>query len=170
MPTMKDHPIYLARLRTGISMQQLAIASGVHRSTIAAIEEGRTTAPTDQVLVDLDTALGLPVGTLAAQVQVWNAKRGDRGPQLSLRAAATLSLSPRAVSQYRSFEHWRRDIASSPTAMASLLGLPRSTVANYERGIRVRGMPDTVSSALVRVLGIDNDYLLALQRLEPSDD
>jgi transcriptional regulator with XRE-family HTH domain len=170
MPILNDHPVRLARLRAGASIATLANRSNVHRSTIAAIEEGRTTWPTKVVLSELDKALALTPGTLAAQLEAFNAKRGTRSPRLPLKAVAVLSLGPGAISQYRSFVHWRRDVAPSPTAFASLLGLPRSTVANYENGIRVKGMPDTLSSALIRVLNVDNDYLMALQRLEPNDE
>lgn len=170
MPVELDHPVRLARIRAGLSVATLATRTGTHRATIHAIEEGRTKWPSKAILSRFDGIFGLTDGSMEVDVGRWLSARGQRPPQLGLKANAVLALSPAQVRMYRSFVHWRREISPTPTSFASMLGLPRSTVSLFEKGIRSRGMPDTLSSAIVRVLGVSNDYLIALQKLEPSDD
>lgn len=170
MPKIDDHPLRLARIRAGVRPKQLADGIGVHRSTVAAIEEGRTNEPSPETVQAIESFLNLPPGRLQEDLARWQVKRAESGPQLTLRGKALLMASPETVAEFPSFVHWRSMLSPSPTSFASMLGVNRVVVANYERGIRLRGMPDTLSHALVSVLGISNDYLLALQRLEPSDD
>jgi transcriptional regulator with XRE-family HTH domain len=169
MPAHDDNPLRLARLRAGVPLSRLAAAVGANRSTLVAIEEGRTKSPARPLLWQLDNQLGLATGTLEGQLQGWHR---DRSPleRLNARQRAVLADTPANVSQYRSFVHWRREFAASPTAFASLIGVDRAKVADYENGVRVNGMPDTLATALVNKLGITNAYLVELQRLEPNDE
>ena len=171
MPTVRDHPLYLARIRAGVGQKQLADAVGMNRSSIAAIEEGRTSTPTPGAVEAIEAKLGMFPRTLQPALDAWAAKRAANGPVLTPLATAVLREAPAGLNaRYASFVHWRSQIAPSPTAFASMLNVNRAVVAKYEQGIRSRGMPDTLSHALVSVLGITNDYLLALQQLPPSED
>lgn len=168
MPKRDDHPLRLARLRAGVSVQTLALRTGVARSTINAIEDGRTKQPGAPVLAELDNALSLPNGSLAIALELYG--QADKPALLTLKQRAVLGLTPEQVRRYPSFQAWRKDLAPSTTWFASMVGLPRSTVHNYEKGVRVKGMPDTLASAIIRTFGVSNDYLIALQSLEPAVD
>lgn len=169
-PRQSDNPLRLARVRAGVPQATLAKDLGVSRSTLQAIEEGRTREPSRTLLWRLDNACGLPTGTLEGQLQRWHATRTPLD-RLTHRQRAILDLPASAITRdYDSFVAWRRELASSPTAFASLIGVDRAKVSAYESGIRVNGMPDTLATALVQALGISDAYLVALQRLEPSDD
>ena len=171
MPAIRTHPLYLARVRAGVGQKALADAVGMNRSSIAAIEEGRTLTPTVETAEAIETTLGLPAGALQRDIDAWNTKRTAAGPSLSPYQLAVLRASPREIPiRYTSFVHWREHIAPSVTAFASMLGVNRAVAAKYEQGIRQRGMPDTLAHALISVLGITNDYLLALQALPPDGD
>lgn len=169
MPSFDDNPLRLARLRAGVPLTQLAKDVGASRSTLNAIEEGRTKHPARELLNAIDTRLERDRGLLYHQLTQWHNARDPRD-NLSLRARAVLEQKPSEVAKYRSFVHWRQEFASSPTAFASLLGVDRAKVADYENGIRVNGMPQTLSSALLGKLRISDAYLLELQRLEPNDE
>ena len=168
MPRIEDHPVVLARLRAGVSRSALAEQLGVTRSTIAAIEEGRTQSPTEQTLLHIDRALRLRPGTLATAMASWRAERDGRAVKLTLEARAILSRSASEVARYPSFAAWRAKIAPTRTAFASLLGLNHSTLYRYEEGSRVNGMPDTIAHALLARLEISPEYLMALKKLPPS--
>lgn len=168
-PKVDDNPLRLARVRAGVAQATLAKDLGVSRSTLQAIEEGRTREPARKLLWSLDAKLGLPTGTLEGQLQRWHAERSPR-QRLSNRQQAVLDLPATAIARYPSFVAWRREFAASPTAFASLIGVDRAKVSAYENGVRVNGMPDTLATALVNALGISDAYLVELQRLEPSDD
>lgn len=170
MPKILDHPLTLARERAGIGQRELAQLVGRDRSTIAAIEEARTQTPDGVTVQKIEEALRLAPGQLASQIALWRTQRAAQGPQLSPQARVVLEQSPFWVSEQRSFRSWREKISPSPTAFSSMLGVNRALVANYERGIRVDGMPAGLAHALMTVLGIDNDYLVALKRLPPMED
>lgn len=170
MPRIDSHPLYLLRLRAGISRSALADRIGVTRQTIAAIEEGRTNHPTPQTLQQIDRVLGVRPGTLTHQMEVWRRARAAAGVQLSLMQRAMLSQPAADVKRFRSFADWRARFAPNPTAFASMLGLNHTVVARYEQGIREKGMPDTLAHALLTVLGVREDYLVALKQLEPNHD
>lgn len=167
---IEDHPLRLARLRAGLGQRELAERVGMNRSSISAIEEGRTNTPTDESASHIEGVLSLPAGTLNRSIREWAAKRKARGVAVTPHARAVLKMDPAELPVFRSFVHWRQQISPSATAFASLLGVNRAVVTRYEEGIRQRGMPDTLSHALLSVLHITNDYLLALQRLEPCED
>jgi len=168
MPSIDDHPVFLARLAAGVSRSRLAAQLEVNRSTIAAIEEGRTQAPTEQTLLHIDRALNLRPGTLSTQMATWRAKREVDPVKLTLAARAILSLPAGEVLRYSSFRQWRQKIAPTRTAFASLLGMNHTTVSRYEEGIRTKGMPETLAHALLSKLGVSPEYLLALKKLPPS--
>lgn len=171
MPAIHDHPLYLARVRAGVGQKALADAVGMNRSSIAAIEEGRTLSPTVDTIKAIETELRLSADTLQAEIVAWDAKRTAKGPQLSPYQVQVLAMRPADIRvQYASFVEWREQFAASPTAFASMLGVNRAVVAKYEQGIRQRGMPGTLAHALVSVLGITNDYLLAISALPPDGD
>lgn len=169
MPSFDDNPLRLARLRAGVPLTQLAKNVGASRSTLNAIEEGRTKHPANVLCDRIDLQLHRPTATLSSELDAWHRNRDPRDA-LGLRARAVLQQAPSEVAKYRSFVHWRQEFASSPTAFASLLGVDRAKVADYENGIRVNGMPQTLSSALLVKLRISDAYLLELQRLEPNDE
>lgn len=167
MARYEDHPLRLLRLRAGVSQTELARRTGLNRSSVAAIEEGRTRQPSEHTVLLIAGALKTHPEALRAALEGW-----DDAPHpldLSNKARMVLSLPHTQVAQYRSFRAWREDISPSPTSFATLLGLPRPTVANYERGIRVNGFPRTLATAILQTLNVSNDYLLALEKLEPDD-
>lgn len=168
MPAHEDNPLRLARLRAGVPLTRLAAEIGVNRSTLTAIEEGRTREPKRPLLWQLDNRLGLPTGSLEGQLQAWHRDRDPRDG-LTARQRQILADTPANVAQYRSFVHWRREFASSPTAFASLIGVDRAKVSEYEGGWRKK-MPDTLAAALLRAFQLSDAYLVELQRLEPNDE
>jgi predicted transcriptional regulator len=73
---------------------------------------------------------------------------------------------------YRSFQQWRKEIAPTPTALASLLRLNAAVVSRYEAGDYKRGMPEVLSSKLLKVFGpygLTTDYILELEKLAPHE-
>lgn len=169
-PRASDHPLRLARLRRGVSVSALAERAEVNRTTLDAIEEGRTRKPSPETLAAIERALDLPETFLASSIAQWHARQAGSQQRLSLRARAMLGLKPNQLQQYKSFQAWRRELADSPTAFASLVGVPRATVADYERGNRERGFPPTLSSAIMRAFDVSDEYVLALEMLDPNDE
>jgi transcriptional regulator with XRE-family HTH domain len=169
MPAFDDNPLRLARRTAGIPLTTLAQDLGVNRSTLTAIEEGRTKHPSRALLNKLDAALHLPDNTLVFQLDAWQRARDPRD-RLTVHQLEVLRQAPAEVAKYRSFVHWRRELAASPTAFASLIGVDRMKVAEYENGIRVNGMPQTLAHAIIDKLGVSSAYLLELERLEPNDE
>lgn len=166
---MSDNPLKWARVRAGLSVKALAERTGVNRSTLAAIEDGRTKQPARAMLWKLDNALGLPTGSLEGQLQRWHSERTPL-QQLDARQRAILADTPANVAKYRSFVHWRREFASTPTAFAALIGVDRAKVAAYENGVRVHGMPDTLAAALINAFNLSDPYMVELAKLEPNDE
>lgn len=170
MPRFEDHPIRLHRVRAGLGQARLSQLTGLHRSTISALEEGRVRSADDATVEAIASAMGLHGEDLQRELDAWWAKRAEQPPLLSPTAKAALAGGAGYARSCASFVAWRERFAPSPTAFASLLGVNRAIVAGYERGIRERGMPESLQHALVSRLGIDNDTLLALMSLEPSHD
>lgn len=166
MPRLEDHPVVIARLYVGMSRSRLAEEIGVTRSTIAAIEEGRTMNPTDTVLLNIDRALHLRPGTLTLRMSEWKAAHPIT-PLLSLQARAILSQKASDVVRFGSFEGWMLKIAPTATAFASLTGCNHTTINRYVNGIRVK-FPDTIATALMTKLNLSPEYLRALAALPPS--
>lgn len=171
MPRIDDHPLRLARMRAGMPQSKLAAAANVNRSTISAIEENRVTAPTSETMRSIESVLGLTPTSLEQELTRWQLSQHARGPILNPKARILLEQTPTMIAaMFPTWVSWRLVFSPSPTHFASLLGLNRQVVAGYERGIRVQGMPDPLTHALLTVLGVSPDYLKVLQQLPPSED
>jgi transcriptional regulator with XRE-family HTH domain len=145
-------------------MKELARLAGVSRATVSQIEEGRTKKPNVKVLQVLSARSGVPVVELLQRVDQWRRRPVDE--LLPQRAASMLSLEPALLGEfYRSFAHWRGEFSDNPTNFASVLRINRMTVAKYERGEFVGGMPDSLAHALHSRLGISLEYVQALEAL-----
>lgn len=164
MPNYESHPLRVLRRRHGLEMKELARLAGVSRATVSQIEEGRTKKPNVKVLQVLSARSGVPVVELLERVDLWRSL--PIAELLPQRAASMLQLDPPLLSQfYRSFAHWRGEFSANPTHFASVLRINRMTVAKYERGEFVGGMPDSLAHALHSRLGLSTDYISALEAL-----
>jgi transcriptional regulator with XRE-family HTH domain len=145
-------------------MKELARLAGVSRATVSQIEEGRTKKPNDRVIAVLARLSGEDPAALLARVLSWTGQQfEDLVPR---RAMTALQLPPEALRDlYPSFAAWRAEFADNPTRFASFLRINRLTVAKYERGGFLGGMPDSLVRALVARLGVSEDYLLAIEEL-----
>lgn len=164
MPNYETHPLRVIRRRLGLEMKELARLAGVSRATVSQIEEGRTKRPNVAVLSVLSARTGVSVEDLLGRVERWR----ELSPQelLPRRGGAVLLLEPsELLGLYGSFGAWRRELSDNPTHFASLLRINRMTVAKYERGGFVGGMPDSLAHALVARLGVSDEYLVALEGL-----
>jgi transcriptional regulator with XRE-family HTH domain len=163
----QDHPLRLARLRARMPAARLAAMAKVNRSTLIAIEGGRTRFPDPSTLRRLEAALGVPADSLGPQLQAW---RRRQKPTLSLRQRAVLDLSPAVLASYGSFVAWRRDLGyPTPTSLASALHLPQRTVDQYEKGLRKRdGLPQTLAMGLIEAFDLGDAYVAALSELPPG--
>lgn len=167
MTVFRDHPVRLLRLRAGFSTQGLSQFSGVHRSTITAIEEGRPRMPDFETLAALAGPLRVDVRTLVSRVEEW-AVENER-PLLAPAARAALAVEPRhLLNLFPTFAVWRAQFAPSVTAFSSMLGVNRKVLSDYEVGRKRRGMPVTLSRAMLVRLDVSDEYLLAVQAL-PTD-
>jgi transcriptional regulator with XRE-family HTH domain len=161
MPNYDSHPLRLLRRRHGLEMKELARLAGVSRATVSQIEEGRTKKPNVRVVEVLSRMSGVSVDELLQRVEVWRGKGSDE--LLPRRGAAVLNLPAAAVGElYSSFGAWRSEFSDNPTHFASILRINRMTVAKYERGEFVGGMPDSLAHALVKRLGLSDEYVDAL--------
>lgn len=164
MPNYESHPLRRLRRAHGLEMKELARLAGVSRATVSQIEEGRTKHPNVRVVEVLSARSGVSVEELLGRVEVWRAASLDE--LMPRRAASTLQLEPSLVAElYPSFSRWRAEFADNPTHFASILRINRMTVAKYERGGFVGGMPDSLVRALVDRLGLSLDYVMALEGL-----
>ena len=167
MARIADHPLRLARIKAGLSQNELAKRAGVHRSALTAIEDGRTKKPTDRLVETLAAILDVPAYILTQEIQAWLAKPRD----LNLRPSARnlLIIPPYTLNQYyQTFAQWRKEVSPTPTAFASLLQVNPKTVSDYESG-KTSKMPDVLASKLINVLGMQDDYLVALEGLPRGD-
>lgn len=164
--TKKDNPLRLLRLQAGLTQTELARRAGIHRASLVAIEEGRTRTPSEATLGALSRHLAFSEAQLATDLQVWLAKQS---PSWDHRQRAVLAQSAAAVTtHYSSFAGWRQDLGLPVHRFAAAIGVSRSTVLEFEAGLRTGGMPDTMMSGLLR-LGLPTDVVLALAALPPSD-
>lgn len=170
MPKIDDHPVRVARIYAGLSQEKLAAVVGINRATLSALEEARIANPKAETLDALTAALALPDGELERRLASWRTSWRERGPVLTPVAKILLQQPPTVIARFPSFVDWRKRIAPTATAFASMLGLSRGTLTEYERGIRTRGMPEALSNALMHVLKINGEYLRMLQLLPPSDE
>lgn len=167
MARISDHPVRLARLALGWSQAELASRAGVQRSAVTAIEDGRTKRPSQVVLGVLAAGQGRSVADLESEIESW------LGSPAVLRVRPAVEnlmlIPPYTLGQYyRSWVQWRREVAPSATALASMLRLNAAVVSRYEAGGYKRGMPEVLSVRLLQTfgpLGMSEDYVLELERL-----
>lgn len=165
--TKNDNPLRLRRLAAGLSQTELARRAGIHRSSLVFIEEGQTRQPSMQTLGKLSVHLQVGETVLRAELEAWLSKQG---PVWDHRQRAILNQNADAIRRhYTSFVAWRKDLGLPTHRLAQVLGVSRSTVLEYETGLRVSGMPDSMLSGLMRV-GLGPDQALALAALPPADD
>lgn len=166
MARVVDHPVRLARLKAGLSQVELAGLAGVVRSAVTAVEDGRTRRPDERILGVLALRSGVSVGELQDEVRAWVARPlvVDVKPSV----AALMSVPPYVLGQYyRSFRQWRLEVASSPTAFASLLRVNPAVVSRWEAGELDR-FPEVLSRKLVEAFGpfgLSPEYVVELEKL-----
>ena len=166
MARIADHPVRLARLQLGISQIELAKRAGVNRAAVTAIEDGRTKNPSEDILVPLALGLGGSVEELRDRCVAF-AKQPleiDAPP-----AVANLMLIPpyTLAQYYKSFKQWRREIAKTPTALASMLRVNPAVISRYEAG-QLSAFPEILSRKLVEAFkpyGMTPEYVVELEKL-----
>lgn len=164
MPNYVSHPLRVIRRRHGFEMKELARLCGVSRATISQIEEGRIKNPNAKVVEFLARVEGVSVGDLRKAVESW--RDTDLVDLLPKRAVSVLMILPEDLGKlYPSFKVWRSEFSDNPTHFASLLRINRMTVAKYERGGFVGGLPDSLARALSARLGLSAEYLSSLEEL-----
>lgn len=164
--TKPDNPLRLLRLKRGLSQAELARRVGIQRNALVAIEEGHTRNPSAQTLGALSRILAFSESQLEADLQRW---LKEQRPEWDFRQRAVLSQSAHTISlRYASFRGWRLDLGLPQSKLAAVLGVSRSTILEYEKGLRTGGMPDSMMSGLLR-LPLPDDVVLALAALPPSD-
>lgn len=171
MARISDHPVRLARLRSSMTQAELARRAGVQRSAVTAIEDGRTKKPSEAVLTVLASATGVPMEELQNTIRSWV----EQSNNAEVRPAVQnlMAIPPYVLSQYyNSFAQWRKEIAPSATALASMLRLNAAIVARYEAGDYKRGMPEVLSTKLIKAFGpygLSPEYILELEKLPAHD-
>ena len=169
MARIADHPLRIARLRVNISQEQLAKRAGVQRSAISAIEDGRTKKPTDRLIGVIAPLVSLDADTLLNEIQAWLNKPIDAPLRPS--AANLMVIPPYLLGQYyKSFVAWRREIAPTATAFASMLRMNPATIRDYESG-KLQTLPDSLARQMLKAFeshGFSPDYLAALESLPRS--
>lgn len=169
MARIADHPLRIARLRAGISQEALAKRAGVQRSAISAIEDGRTKRPTERLIAAIAPLVSMSAADLEGEIQTWL----DRpiAPPLKPSAINLLSIPPYVLGQYyRSFQAWRKELAPTPTAFASMLRINPATVRDYENG-KLQTLPDSLARQMLKAFeshGFTPEYLAALEALPRS--
>lgn len=161
-----NHPLRVLRIQRDLASAHLAQRSGVHRSTIQAIEEGVTRSPDPVTVARLAAALGVDAQALSGSLQQWD--ESERPPVLlGVKAQQALAVPAEEIAHvFFTFQHWRKQFSTSPTSFASLLGVNRKLVADYENGWKKRpGMPRSMAAAMMRRLKVDGEYLTAVESL-----
>lgn len=163
MARITDHPVRLARIQAGLSQNKLANAAGIHRSALTAIEDGRTKRPTPVLIGTLAAILDIPTSELERQIDEWLNR--PLTPSLRPSAKNLMEIPPYVLGQYYStFEQWRKEIAPTQTAFASMLRINPAIVRDYESG-KYLNMPDGLSGKMMQAFGISGEYLVALEGL-----
>lgn len=169
MARIADHPLRIARLRAGISQEALAKRAGVQRSAISAIEDGRTKRPTERLIAAIAPLVDTSAADLEAEIQAWLNKPIEAPLRPS--AANLMVIPPYTLGQYyRSFQEWRREIAPTPTALASMLRINPATIRDYENG-KLQTLPDSLARQMLKAFeqhGFTPEYLAALEALPRS--
>lgn len=166
MARIADHPIRIARLRANISQLQLAKRAGVNRAAISAIEDGRTKRPTERLIGSIAPLVGMSTAELTDEIQAWMDK--PITAPLKPSSANLLLIPPYLLGQYyKSFEAWRREIAPTATALASMLRMNPATIRDYESG-KLQSLPDSFARQMLKAFeshGFSPEYLAALESL-----
>ena len=166
MARISDHPVRLARLQLGISQVELAKRAGVNRAAVTAIEDGRTKTPSDTILVPLANGLGTTVQELKENCVKFASSplQIDAPPAV----ANLMVIPPYTLSQYyKSFQQWRKEIAKTPTALASMLRVNPANVSRYESG-EMQAFPESLSRKLLEAFkpyGMSPEYVVELEKL-----
>jgi transcriptional regulator with XRE-family HTH domain len=175
MPVIESHPLRVARVRAGLSAEELGKRCGVSRGAINALEQGRIKSPRDEVFSVLAEVNGVDVGRLREVYLRWlsgfevssaNAWR-EVEAVLSPRARAVLALPPEVVLRYGSFSAWRREVHPSVAGFASLLRVSATSLRRFEAGNG--SMPKSLMRALFRVLRLSDEYVSVLASLDGVD-
>lgn len=166
MPRIPDHPLRLARIAAGLSQQSLADKAGVQRSAVSAIEDGRTKRPSDKLIAVLAPALSVEEADLKGSIEEWLQK--PITPNLKPSAQNLLAVPPYVLSQYYpTFTQWRKELAPTHTAFASMMRMNPAIIRNYENG-KLTSFPDGLASKMLTTLspfGFSTEYLLELEKL-----
>lgn len=166
MARINNHPIRLARLQLGISQVELAKRAGVNRAAVTAIEDGRTKTPSDAILTPLALGLGTTIEELRQKcTEFASAPLEVKVPPA---VANLMIIPPYTLSQYYpNFKSWRREIAKTPTALASMLRVNPAVVSRYEDG-KMQGFPEALSRKLLEAFqphGMTAEYVVELEKL-----
>lgn len=167
---VQDNPVRMARIKAGWQQSALADEVGLSRSSLIAIEDGRTKDPSPEVLARIAVQVGVDAAVLAGALAAWRVEVAKRPLVFTPRQEEILRLAPEQIGTlFASFQEWRRVFSDSPAQFAYLLGLSHMTLTGYERGFRVRGMPEVLQAALMNRLGLSPEQVVALARLEPGE-
>ena len=169
MARIADHPLRIARLRANISQEALAKRAGVQRSAISAIEDGRTKQPTERLVAAIAPLVSLSADELTEQIKTWLEKPIDA--PLKPAAINLLAIPPYVLGQYyKTFKDWRRELAPTHTAFASMLRINPATIRDYESG-KLQTLPDSFARQMLKAFekhGFTPEYLAALEALPRS--
>lgn len=170
MSQILDNPVRVARIRAGFSRAELARRLDIHRSTLVALEDGRTAAPNEENLALLREVLDAP--QLGPDLISWHEQRAESiRRHLTAPQQVALHRSPGELHRfYPTFQQWRTVFSPSAMGFARLLGLNHAHVLGYERGAIARGMPEPMQHALVSRLRVTPEYLQALMALPAAPD
>lgn len=169
---ISDNPVYLARVAAGYSRLGLAKHLEIARSTLIALEDGRTVEPKPETLAAIALATHTHSEVLRTNLAQWHRDRAQTvRARMPVEAQMILRYTPDQVREtFSSFADWREHVAGSAVEFARILGLNHGAVNAYESGIRTRGMPETLQGAILNRLGVPVPYLQALAALPPSTD
>lgn len=169
MARIADHPLRIARLRANISQESLAKRAGVQRSAISAIEDGRTKRPTERLIAAIAPLVSMTAADLEQEIQAWLEKPIEA--PLKPSAQNLMVIPPYVLGQYyKSFVEWRREVAPTQTALASMLRINPATIRDYENG-KLQSLPDSLARQMLRAFepyGFTPEYLAALEALPRS--
>jgi transcriptional regulator with XRE-family HTH domain len=169
MARIADHPLRIARLRANISQESLAKRAGVQRSAISAIEDGRTKRPTERLIAAIAPLVSMSAAELEQEIQAWLNKPIDT--PLKPSAQNLMLIPPYTLSQYyKTFTDWRREVAPTQTAFASMLRINPATIRDYENG-KLQSLPDSLARQMLKAFeqyGFGPEYLAALEGLPRS--
>ncbi len=169
MPKFPDHPLTVARVRSGLSQAELAKRAGLSRLTVQKIEAAVTRTLDPSTELQIEAPLNMAAHTLQQQIDRWF-RNLDPRHHLGPVPRSLLLLTPAGVtSRFSSFRAWRSAISPSTEFFAALIQVHRRTISEYEKGVRTSGMSSTLAHGLLG-LGITDEYLLALRRLPPTEE